>query len=83
MSFRLASGAWHRARRETQDDASHRRKDNDHGENAESPERANPSLGEAGPLHEGAAERSEAGGVSHAEGAESESHAENAETAEL
>ena len=51
-----------------------------HAENAES---AEPRPGEAGPLPEGAAERSEAGGVSHAEGAESESHAENAETAEL
>ena len=39
-------------------------------------------VGEAGPLPEGAAERSEAGGVSHAEFAESESHAENAERAE-
>ncbi len=46
-------------------------------------ETAVPRPGEAGPLHEGAAERSEAGGVSHAEGAESESHAENAENAEL
>ena len=40
------------------------------------------AFGEAGPLPEGAAERSEAGGVSRAEFAESESHAENAETAE-
>ncbi len=46
-------------------------------------ESAVPRPGEAGPLPEGAAERSEAGGVSHAEGAESESHAENAENAEL
>ena len=45
-------------------------------------ESAEPRPGEAGPLPEGAAERSEAGGVSHAEFAESESHAENAERAE-
>ena len=49
---------------------------------AESAESAEPVSGEAGPLPEGAAERSEAGGVSHAEFAESESHAENAERAE-
>ena len=49
---------------------------------AEPAETAEPRPGEAGPLPEGAAERSEAGGVSHAEGAESESHAENAESAE-
>jgi len=49
---------------------------------AESAESAEPRPGEAGTLHEGAAERSEAGGVSHAEGAESESHAESAEAAE-
>ena len=39
-------------------------------------------VGEAGPLPEGAAERSEAGGVSHAEAAESELHAESAEDTE-
>ena len=49
---------------------------------AESAETAEPRPGEAGPRPEGAAERSEAGGVSHAEFAESESHAENAERAE-
>ena len=37
---------------------------------AETAESAEPRPGEAGPLHEGAAERSEAGGVSRAEGAE-------------
>ena len=38
---------------------------------AETAETAEPRPGEAGPLPEGAAERSEAGGVSHAESAES------------
>ena len=37
---------------------------------AESAENAEPRPGEAGPLPEGAAERSEAGGVSHAKSAE-------------
>ena len=37
---------------------------------AESAETAEPRPGEAGPLPEGAAERSKAGGVSHAEAAE-------------
>ena len=46
---------------------------------AESAESAEPRPGEAGPLPEGAAEQSEAGGVSHAEAAESKSHAETAE----
>ena len=46
---------------------------------AEGAENAEPRPGEAGPLPEGAAERSEAGGISHAETAEPESHAETAE----
>jgi formylglycine-generating enzyme required for sulfatase activity len=58
------------AAEETHAESAESAEDESHAESAESAENAEPRPGEAGPLLEGAAERSETGGVSLAESAE-------------